>query len=295
MITFQQVTKVFNKEAAVRDVSFHIKKGEVVALLGPNGAGKSTIIQLLLGLRKPTSGTIRIVGETAGSLAVCRKTGVMLQEVSLLDMVTVRELLGLVRGYFREPLPLGDQMRLAGIESELLPLRTEKLSGGQKRRVNFALALAGDPELLVLDEPTVGMDAPTRRTFWKTVTQLAERGTTVLFTTHYIEEAEQAASRILLVKEGQLTHDTSPQNLKRQVSLQRITFRKTESLNATVLQKLPGVSILTIGDYVTLETEEEDRLLKQLVKLDVDLQELTVSRSTLEEAYTALTNDRKVL
>ncbi len=294
MITFQQVTKVFHKKAAVRDVSFRIEKGEIVALLGPNGAGKSTALQLLLGLRKPTFGTITLFGEAAGSLAARGKIGVMLQEVSLLDMVTVRELLNLVRSYYAEPLLLAELAALAGIEPDILSLRTEKLSGGQKRRVNFALALAGDPELLVLDEPTVGMDAPARRAFWKTVNQLAKRGTTVLFTTHYIEEAERAATRILLLEKGQLTQDASPQKLKQQLGLQQISIRNSDSLTDSMLQRLPVITIHKDGDYVTLVAEDADSLLKELLALDVELQELTVSRGSLEEIYTTLTDHQEV-
>ncbi|WJY26244.1 ABC transporter ATP-binding protein [Sporosarcina trichiuri] len=289
MIEFRQVGKSFKRKDAVSNVSFGIQAGEVAALLGPNGAGKSTMIRLLLGLQKADAGTITVFGRQPGTHAVREQTGVMLQEVSVPNLVSVREVLEQVRGYYADPLPLEELAELAGLEQELLGVRTEKLSGGQKRRVNFALALAGNPELLVLDEPTVGMDAPSRRRFWETVSRLAGQGVTVLFTTHYIEEAEQAATRILLVEDGELTYDVPPSELKQQLSVQQISFRHAGSLTDELLGQLTVTDVRTDGPLVTLFTPDADRLLNELLAHGVELRELTIRRGTLEDAYTALT------
>ena len=294
MITFQQVGMSFNKTEVLSDVTFHIEKGEIVALLGPNGAGKSTTIQLLLGLRKPTHGELSVFGEAPGTLTVREKIGVMLQDVSVLDLVTVRELLLLVQGYYKNALSLDELVTLSGLDPAILPMRTEKLSGGQKRRVNFALALVGKPELLVLDEPTVGMDAPTRKRFWKTIAQLAKQGTTVVFTTHYLEEAESAATRILLVEDGKLIQDATPAQLKQHLHLQRVSFQVTTPLSEAILRKLSSTDSQIDGMSITLFTEDADQLLKELIAFEVEMKELTISRGTLEDAFTALTKRREV-
>ena len=293
MITFQQVGMSFNKTEVLSDVTFHIEKGEIVALLGPNGAGKSTTIQLLLGLRKPTHGELSVFGEAPGTLTVREKIGVMLQDVSVLDLVTVRELLLLVQGYYKNALSLDELVTLSGLDPAILPMRTEKLSGGQKRRVNFALALVGNPELLVLDEPTVGMDAPTRKTFWKTIAQLAKQGTTVVFTTHYLEEAESTATRILLVEDGKLIQDATPAQLKQNLHLQQVSFQVTIPLSEAILRELSSTDSQVDGTSITLFTEDADQLLKELIAFEVEMKELTISRETLEDAYTALTTRRE--
>ncbi|WP_025785820.1 ABC transporter ATP-binding protein [Sporosarcina sp. D27] len=288
------VGKSFKGKVAVRDLSFQIEKGEVVALLGPNGAGKSTTIQMLLGLLEPSTGRITISGQNSKSKAVRERIGVMLQEVRLLDTVTVKEILQLVRGYYHRPLSMEQLSKLTGLDETSLNMRTEKLSGGQKQRVSFALALAGNPDILFLDEPTTGMDATARKTFWKSIRELAERGTTIIFTTHYLEEVEYAATRVLMINHGELIEDESPDMMKKKLVIQRISFLTDEVYRPETFQGLSVSDIRLDGKKVTILTGDADHLLKVLYELDLEISEVTVSRGTLEEAYSQLTDSREV-
>lgn len=286
--------KSFKGKSAVRDLSFQIGKGEVVALLGPNGAGKSTTIQMLLGLLKPSTGRITISGQNPKLKAVRERIGVMLQEVRLLDTVTVKEILRLVRGYYPRPLSIEELTRLTGLDETSLNMRTEKLSGGQKKRVSYALALAGDPDMLFLDEPTTGMDATARKTFWKSIRELAERGTTIIFTTHYLEEVEYAATRVLMINHGELIEDESPEMMKKRQVMQRISFLTDEVCRPETFQGFGAFDIRVDGKKVNILTENADHILKVLYALDLEISEVTVSRGTLEEAYRQLTDSREV-
>lgn len=294
IINCMDVGKSFKGKSAVRDLSFQIKKGEVVALLGPNGAGKSTTIQMLLGLLEPSTGEITISGQNPKSKAVRERIGVMLQEVRLLDTVTVKEILRLVRGYYSRPLSMEQLTRLTGLDESSLNMRTEKLSGGQKQRVSFALALAGNPDMLFLDEPTTGMDATARKTFWKSIRELAERGTTIIFTTHYLEEVEFAATRVLMINHGELIEDESPVMMKKKLVMQRISFLTDEEYRPETFQGLDASDIRIEGKNVTILTSNADHLLKVLYALNLEISEVTVSRGTLEEAYSQLTDNREV-
>ncbi|VDG97079.1 Uncharacterized ABC transporter ATP-binding protein YbhF [Lysinibacillus sphaericus] len=287
------VGKSFKGKSAVRDLSFQIEKGEVVALLGPNGAGKSTTIQMLLGLLEPSTGSITISGQNPKSKVVRERIGVMLQEVRLLDTVTVKEILQLVRGYYSRPLSMEQLTRLTGLDESSLNMRTEKLSGGQKQRVSFALALAGNPDMLFLDEPTTGMDATARKTFWKSIRELAERGTTIIFTTHYLEEVEYAATRVLMINHGELIEDESPEMMKKKLVMQRISFLTDEVYRPETFQGLGASDIRVDGKKVTILTGNADHLLKVLYALDFEINEVTVSRGTLEEAYSQLTDSQE--
>ncbi|GAA0396659.1 hypothetical protein GCM10009530_55280 [Microbispora corallina] len=191
---------------AVDGVDLLIPRGEVVALLGPNGAGKSTLVEMLTGLVRPDEGDIEIFGADPGAAVRSGSVGVMLQEAGLLDDVTVGEVLRLIASLHRAPLPAVEAMRRAGIES-LAGRRSARLSGGQRQRVRFAAALVPDPDLLVLDEPTAAMDVDGRREFWAAMRSLCEAGRTVLFATHYLEEAEAYADRVVLMNAGRVAAD----------------------------------------------------------------------------------------
>lgn len=294
IIDCKGVEKSFKGCKVVKSMTFQIKKGEVVALLGPNGAGKSTTLKMLLGLLEPSSGSVAILGQNPRLKSVRERIGVMLQEVRLLDTVTVKEIFQLVRSYYPRPLSIEQLTRLTGLENSSLNVRTEKLSGGQRQRVSFALALAGNPEILFLDEPTTGMDASARKMFWKLIAEVAQRGTTILFTTHYLEEVEYAATRVLLVNDGQLIQDATPTMMKEKVGMQRITFTTNEQHEEKAFQKL-GISNIRIeGKSVTILTENSDRVLKVLYTLGLEFSELTVTRGTLGDAYSQLTDCQEV-
>ncbi len=223
IIEVNSVSKTFKHKKAVNNVSFHVNKGEIVALLGPNGAGKTTTMSMMLGLKDPTEGTVSIFGKSPKHRDVRNSLGAMLQEVSVIDSITAEEAIELFRSYYTNPIAKETLLQLSNLKSERKQ-RCEKLSGGQKRRLNFALALAGNPDLLFLDEPTVGMDITSRRTFWETIRKLASEGKTIILTTHYLEEADALANRILLFANGKIIADGTPDEMKATISRKTITF-----------------------------------------------------------------------
>lgn len=190
VIQMEKVSKVYQGKRAVDDISFSIGKGSVTAILGPNGAGKTTMLAMLLGLTEPTEGRISVFGLPPKHNTVREKTGAMLQEVSVMDRLKVHEIIALIRSYYPQPMATEDLFAATGLAQGDLKRYAERLSGGQKRGLGFALALAGNPDLLFLDEPTVGLDTTARRRFWETVRGLAAAGKTILFTTHYLQEAD---------------------------------------------------------------------------------------------------------
>ena len=230
----QNVTKRYrNGVVALEHLSLDLRCGEIVALLGPNGAGKSTTIRLLLGMSVPTSGRVQIFGADPRVTATRRHIGVMLQVGRAPEMLRVREQIALFRGYYPHPRPYADLVRAAGLEG-IEERMFGELSGGQKQRVLFALALAGDPDLLFLDEPTVGLDIQSRRSLWNEIRRAAERGKTVLLTTHSLEEAEALASRIVVIQKGRLLCEGTPAQIKRMGA--GLMGRKNRSSNPTLLR-----------------------------------------------------------
>lgn len=240
IIEVNSVSKTFKHKKAVNNVSFHVNKGEIVALLGPNGAGKTTM-SMMLGLKDPTEGTVSIFGKNPKHRDVRNSLGAMLQEVSVIDSITVEEAIELFRSYYTNPVAKETLLQLSNLELERKQ-RCEKLSGGQKRRLNFALALAGNPDLLFLDEPTVGMDITSRRTFWETIRKLVSEGKTIILTTHYLEEADALADRILLFVNGKIIADGTPDEMKATISRKTISFYSKESIPAKLLKELPNVT-----------------------------------------------------
>src|SRR5436309_2061340 len=216
-------SKRYGEVEAVRDVSFVIEPGEVVAMLGPNGAGKTTSISLMLGVRKPTSGEVRLFGLPPNDRRARSRCGVMPQEAGVPGVLTVRELVDLFRSYYPAPIPARDAIAIAGLEQKANSA-AGTLSGGERKRLYFALAICGDPEALFLDEPSVGLDVESRRALLGTVRALAQQGKTILLTTHYLEEADQLAERIVVIDRGVVIADTTPRDIKASVPSKRISF-----------------------------------------------------------------------
>src|SRR5690349_1210215 len=212
-VAFDGVTKRYGATTALDGVSFSIPTGSTVALLGPNGAGKSTAINLMLNLLRPDQGEILVLGLTPAEAIASGRVGAMLQEGALPINVTVAELIGFARSLYPRPIPLNDVLATAGL-STLADRRTEGLSGGETQRLRFALAIAGDPDLVFLDEPTVAMDVESRRAFWADMRRLAEQGRSILFATHYLEEADQVADRIVVLDHSRVVADGTPASIK---------------------------------------------------------------------------------
>lgn len=287
------LVKEFNEKRAVNGVSFSIQKGEVVAILGPNGAGKTTTLLMLLGLLRPTEGKAAIFHKDPKSKAVRERIGVMLQEVSLMDGLKAKELIKLFRGYYPTPLPMNHLIQLTGLEKGDLEKRTEKLSGGQKRRVAFALALAGNPDLLFFDEPTVGMDTSSRRIFWETVKELAREGKTIIFTTHYLQEADDYAERMILFKDGHIIADGKTAEIKKKMTKQSVSFVAGEDISKERFLKLSFVTEVTEKEgRMHIVTDDTDSVLSMIYKENLHVKDIRVEKGRLEEAFEQLTKSQ---
>jgi len=285
----RQAGKRYGGVSALEGLDLAIRPGEVVALLGPNGAGKTTSVHLLLGLTRPTSGTARLFGHDPRTAAARVRVGAMLQISKVPETLKVKEHLDLVRSYYPRPLPAGEAIEIAGLEGlEERPFG--KLSGGQRQRVLFALALAGNPDLLFLDEPTAGLDVEARRGLWSAIRELVKRGRTVLLTTHYLEEADALASRIVLLDRGREVAQGSPAEIKARVQGRRI--RCTTRLPLADLLRLPGVaSAERHGATVELAVTRAEAVVAELLRRDPDLADLEVLGAGLEEAFLMLTGN----
>ncbi|MEU5953623.1 ABC transporter ATP-binding protein [Streptomyces sp. NPDC047525] len=286
-VAFSGVVKAFGPLRAVDGVDLEIRRGETVALLGRNGAGKSTTISLLLGLDAPDAGRVELFGGPPDDAVRAGHVGAMLQEGRLVPRVTVRELVSFVAGRYPAPLPVGEALALAGIE-ELAGRRVDKLSGGQTQRVRFALALAGNPSLTVLDEPTAALDVEARQAFWTSMRAYARRGHTVLFSTHYLEEADRHADRIVVMDHGRIVADGTGEQVKRSAGGSTVSFDLAGS-GTEGLTLLPGVVAVEVrGDRARLRTEDSDATVIALAQRGA-IRSLEVKAASLDEAFLALT------
>lgn len=282
-----KATKKYGAVEALKGVTFDIELGEVVAMLGPNGAGKTTSISLLLGLRKATTGKALLFGLNPNHLDARSRVGVMLQESGIPAMLKVREIVDLFRSYYPKPLPAERAIAMAGLEEKANAL-VKELSGGQRQRLYFALAVCGDPEVLFLDEPTVGMDVEGRRSFIERIAEFADMGRTVVLTTHYLEEADQLAKRVIVIDRGLVIADASPQEIKSKVAGRRVRFRAA-ALTEKELDGLP-ITTSTIKDgSVQLLTNQPEAVLRELFRRGVEISDLEVSGADLEDAFISLT------
>lgn len=290
-VVFTGVVKTFGRAGrsvrAADGIELTMRRGETVALLGRNGAGKSTAISLLLGLDEPDAGTVQVLGRSPEQAVRAGLVGAMLQDGRPIPRVTVRELVAFVASTYPHPLPVAEALVLAGV-TEYADRRIDKLSGGQIQRVRFAVALAGNPELIVLDEPTAALDVEGRRDFWDSMRAYARRGNTVLFSTHYLEEADENADRIVVIDRGRIVADGSGETIKGSAGRNQVSFdlagRSTEGL-----ELLPGVATVEVtGDRALLHTDDSDATVMELARLGM-VRGLQVSVATLETAFLALT------
>jgi len=277
---------------AVAGVDLEVSPGEVVALLGPNGAGKSTTIDMLLGLIAPDSGLARLFGRSPREAIAAGRVGAMLQTGGLLPQLTVADTVQLVGSLHRDPLPVAEVLGRAAIQ-ELRDRRINQLSSGQAQRVRFAIALVPDPRLLVLDEPTVGMDVESRRAFWTAMRELTMAGRTVLFATHYLEEADTYADRVVLLRAGRIVADGTAASIK--ASAAGRTIRGTlPGADPDLLRELPGVSAAEVhGNAVVLRSADSDATLRTLLAI-TDIRDVEVTAAGLEDAFLAITADEYI-
>lgn len=281
--------KRYGALTALDGADLQLQRGELLALLGPNGAGKTTAIGLLLGLIRADAGRVGLFGVDPQRIAARRRIGVMLQHAELPGTLRVGELLRLTASYYPAPRALAESAQMAGI-GDLLTRPYAKLSGGQQRRVQFALALCGRPELLFLDEPTVGMDIETRHKLWATIRQLLTEGCSVLLTTHYLEEAEALADRVCVMAQGRVIHEGTVEALRARVAVRRI--RCVSSVDAGVVGRWPAVSGAEYRQgRLHVTTDAAEAVVRRLLDADPQLSELEVQRAGLAEAFTELTRE----
>jgi ABC-2 type transport system ATP-binding protein len=284
-----ELARSFGAVHAVAGVSLQIRTGESVALLGPNGAGKTTLISLLLGLLAPDAGRLAILGDRPRAAIAAGRVGAMLQDGGLMPGVRVGELLQLVRSLYPDPLSLEEAADLAQV-GDFIGQRVDRLSGGQTQRVRVALALIGNPELLVLDEPTAAMDVEARRRFWQGMQAQTARGTTILFSTHNLEEADGHSERVVVLGGGRVLADGTPAAIKGRVGLRILRARLSRAEHAEALRGAGSVSSLTLhGDRVEVLSPDTDSVLRHLLAIDRHARDIEVSGLGLEDAFLALT------
>ena len=277
-IEVRGLSKHYGEYEAVRGIDITVARGEVFGLLGPNGAGKTTTVEILEGYRARTAGTVTVLGHDPAKrpLELRRQIGIVLQSGGIYPHITPREALEYWAGLYPNPRSVAEVIELVGL-GEQADTRTRRLSGGQLRRLDFAIALVGDPELIFLDEPTTGFDPEARRSAWQTIRSLRDLGKTIVLTTHYLEEAQELADRVAIVKDGRILADGHPRELGAGAPRYRITYRA------------PG------GELVELETDDPTTVLHELTTEALaggeHLQELSVARPTLEDVYLELTSD----
>lgn len=285
--SLENVSKSYGEVQALRAVNFSVCAGEVVALLGPNGAGKTTAVKLMLGLLQPSAGAVRVLGGDPTNPQNRIRTGAMLQVGRVPETLRVREHIDLFSSYYPRPLPIRDVLVIAGLE-KLADRKFGDLSGGQRQRVLFALAICGDPDLLFLDEPTVGLDVESRRTLWEQIRNLVERGKTVLLTTHYLQEADALANRIAVINRGEIIAEGTPDQIKAQTSGKKI--RCITSLDISRLRQIRGVSeVVEDREAVEIHAREAEAVTRELLALDPGISGLEITSAGLEEAFLALT------
>ncbi|KIE22960.1 sulfate ABC transporter ATP-binding protein [Streptomyces sp. MUSC 125] len=289
VVGFDQVTKTYASVRAVDGLSLRLYPGETVALLGPNGAGKSTTLDLLLGLKHPDSGTVNVFGTSPREAITAGRVGAMLQSGGLMDEVTVAELVKLACSLHPKAYRPTDVLARAGI-TQIADRKVNKLSGGQAQRVRFALATAGDSDLIILDEPTTGMDVAARQAFWATMREQADQGRAVLFATHYLEEADAIADRVLVLHRGRLLADGTAAEIKARAGARRISFDLDGPIDEAALRALPFLTSIDVsGQTVRIQSSDADATVHALYKLGLYPRNLEVAGLGLEQAFVAIT------
>ena len=285
-------SKSYGGAEALRAMDFEARAGELVALLGPNGAGKTTAISLMLGLRAPTSGRAALFGHDPRLPSSRRRVGAMLQESGVPETLKVREVVEMFARLHERPVGTRAALDAAGLAKKA-GAKTGTLSGGEKQRLYFALCVVGDPDVLFLDEPTVGLDVESRRSFWARISEMHERSKTIVLTTHYLEEADALADRVVVVDRGEVVAEGTPREIKGRVGGKVVRFR-SPGLDERLLSRLPGMQRLERRDGVfELYSTEPERALGELFARDVAMEELEVRGAGLEEAFVALTGKRE--
>ena len=285
----RSLTKTYGSVTALRNLDFELHRGELLALLGPNGAGKTTLVRMLLGLASPDSGSVTVFGADPRNEDMRYRVGAMLQVARVPETLKVREHIDLFSSYYPKPLPMAETLRIAGLE-DLKNRRFGELSGGQRQRVLFGISICGDPDLLFLDEPTVGLDVEARRLMWTQIRNLVSRGKTVLLTTHYLNEADALADRILVLQHGSIVAEGTPYEIKSRAIGKQVRFSSQLALEE--VRTIPGVLTATADrQKFELQVQAAEPVVRELLSRDSWLSDLEVTSAGLEEAFLALTQN----
>ena len=289
-VQLEHASKSFGKVQALKQVSFKVEPGEVIAFLGPNGAGKTTAISLMMGLRAPDSGTATIFGRDPRDPQNRSRIGAMLQESDVPSTLKVREVVDFIARAYSNPLTVAKALEMADL-TELANRPASNLSGGQKKRLAFALAVIGNPDVLFLDEPTAALDVEARRGFWEQVGTFTRSGKTIILTTHYLEEADAIAERIVVINAGEIVAQGTPAAIKARVGGKVMRF-KSPRLEAAMLENLPITRLSINAESVELYTLEPEHVLRELFARNVPMSDLEVRGGGLEEAFVQITNSQ---
>jgi ABC-2 type transport system ATP-binding protein len=293
LASLEQVSKRFGTTLALNKVSLQLHAGKVLALLGANGAGKTTAISMLTGLAMPDAGSVKLLGGAPSERKTRADLGVMLQECALPELLTVRELIQLFSSYYPNSRAITETLQLASLEA-LAGRRYGALSGGQKRRVQFGLAICARPKLVLVDEPTVGLDVQARQEFWAVLKQLKAEGTSMLLTTHYLEEADILADHVVVLARGEVLVEGAPETLKASYSRKKVRFKSHLPLAAW--QRLYFAAGATAeGDFIEFQCNAPEGCMLEMLKLDPKLSALTITESRLEDAFLAITQTQNML
>ena len=293
-VSLSGVTKAFGAVHAVRGIDLELQQGEIVAFLGPNGAGKTTTIDMMLGLSRPTTGEVAVLGMEPRQAIARGLVSAVMQTGGLIKDLRVRETVEYTASLFADTKPVDEVLENAGITA-IADRKVAKCSGGEQQRLRFAMALLPDPALLLLDEPTTGMDVEGRRTFWSAIRRDAEQGRTVLFATHYLEEADQYADRIVLISQGLIVADGTGSEIRALTSGRtvRATIPDADGATAESLAAIDGVDGVELrGDTVLLHARDSDAVARYLLT-ETDARDLEITSKGLEDAFLSLTNDEE--
>ena len=286
----EKVSKRYDKVTALNGLNLSVHAGEILALLGPNGAGKTTAVSLMLNLIDPDSGSVTLFGKDPQELAARQRIGVMLQSGELPETLRVSELIALTQSYYPYPRDLKELADMAGI-ADFLQRPYGKLSGGQQRRVQFAMAICARVDILFLDEPTVGLDIEAREAMWKSLRKLVAEGCAIVLTTHYLEEAEALANRVMVIAQGSVIAEGSVEAIRSRVALRKI--RCVTRLDIADIKQWPQVdSVGHDGLYLNIQTADAESVARRLLNEDPGLQQLEIKRAGLAEAFVELTKEQ---
>ncbi|HNV84791.1 MAG TPA: ABC transporter ATP-binding protein [Arenimonas sp.] len=286
----ENVSKRYGNVTALNGLNLSVNAGEILALLGPNGAGKTTAVSLLLNLIEADSGKVSLFNQDPQALAARQRIGVMLQSAELPETLRVSELIQLTQSYYPYPRDLKELAEMAAI-TDLLQRPYGKLSGGQQRRVQFAMAICAKVDILFLDEPTVGLDIEAREAMWVSLRKLVAEGCSIVLTTHYLEEAEALANRVIVIAQGSVIAEGSVESIRSRVAMRRI--RCVSRLNINDIKQWPQIdSVAHDGEYLTIQTMDVESVTLRLLTEDKNLQQLEIKRAGLAEAFVELTREQ---